>query len=228
MTPAWKTEERRRLAAQLKRPGFAKNSQERDEVKTLAESDFLGLFAAHGGRIARGGQLFCLFHDDSAPSAEIWKGLFHCWSCDIRLGVFDFVMRARGCDFKTALDYLALRYGITLRHHKVTPAERRLYEKLRADAEQEGRGLVAWRNNMLAVLRRLRDSYFCSYHRALQLILKYSLRHPQAALWGDVLEACESSYLELDRKIDILLRARWADLLPFFRARSDVPNDEQG
>jgi hypothetical protein len=106
-------------------PSYERNHSDRDEIRRRAEDDFYSLYLAMGGSAAASNHLSCVFHEDNDPSAEIWGGQYHCWSCDERLGPFDFVMRVRGCDFRAALDYLARFCGVELEPgRKISRAER--------------------------------------------------------------------------------------------------------
>lgn len=56
----------------------------------------------------------CVFHDDSRPSLSLNSetGDFHCFGCEAKGSIFDFVMLRRGCDFKEALKELADFAGV--------------------------------------------------------------------------------------------------------------------
>lgn len=57
----------------------------------------------------------CVFHPDKNPSLSIntKHGLFNCFSCGAKGNGFDLYMKIKGCDFKTALEELEKRTGIT-------------------------------------------------------------------------------------------------------------------
>lgn len=56
----------------------------------------------------------CPFHDEHTPSFSInvENGLWHCKACGVRGDVFALVMRARGCTFREAVEFLGERAGI--------------------------------------------------------------------------------------------------------------------
>jgi hypothetical protein len=193
--------------------------QDRDEIKSRAEADFLNLYGEHGGR-RRGKALLCLFHQDHSPSASIHKGRFHCFTCNLSLDVFAFVARAQRTDFKGALVYLADRYGLPLNNRSLTDAERREYTRRHAAAEKEAAELVVWRDDMLAATRQARDWRLRAYHRAKSLILSYGLRHPMGEVWADACEHYEAEYQKLDGRIAIIERAGFMELVPIFRVRN--------
>ncbi len=75
------------------------------------------------GRVYRA---LCPFHDDSRPSLHVdperqfWK----CWVCNVGGDVFSFVMHKEGVAFREALELLAERAGIQLRHAPQTKVEK--------------------------------------------------------------------------------------------------------
>jgi hypothetical protein len=109
---------------------------DRDTIKARAEADFLNLFEEHGGQ-RRGRALYCLFHEDRNPSASIHKGRFHWFGYNLSLDPFAFVEKAQGTHFRSALAYLADRYGVPLKNHVPADSERRQHAedmRIRADA----------------------------------------------------------------------------------------------
>lgn len=64
----------------------------------------------------------CPFHQDESPSLSVNlpAGLFNCHACGAKGNGFDLFMKARGCDFKTALHDLEARAGITTGTSAVT------------------------------------------------------------------------------------------------------------
>lgn len=191
---------------------------DRDEIKRRAEEDFLGLYLEHGG-VRRWKSLKCLFHEDSTPSASIHKGRFHCFGCGVSLDIIEFVQRVRGDTFKEALAFLGARYAVPLDGHALTAQEKREYARRRAAAEMEAAELVAWKGEMLEALRQERNVYFHGYHKALRSILRHGLEGPMGNLAADVADRYETRYLELDRRIERVSTATYAELVPFFRAR---------
>lgn len=59
----------------------------------------------------------CPFHDDHRPSMSVVpsKQIFKCFSCGAGGNVFTFLQRARGMEFREALEHLAEQAGIELR-----------------------------------------------------------------------------------------------------------------
>jgi DNA primase len=95
-------------------PAFDAKEQVRQAIDIV---DLVGSYV----QLRRQGQHFvglCPWHDDSRPSLHVnqqrqsWK----CWVCDIGGDVFSFVMKAEGLEFREALELLAERAGIALRH----------------------------------------------------------------------------------------------------------------
>ena len=66
----------------------------------------------------------CPFHDERTPSFGIdpVKKLFHCFGCGEGGTEVDFVMKLDGLDFKSAIEYLADRYGVELEVEDEDPA----------------------------------------------------------------------------------------------------------
>jgi hypothetical protein len=191
---------------------------DRDEVKRRAEDDFLNLYLEHGGT-QRWKSLKCLFHEDSTPSASIFRGRFHCFGCGISLDVFEFLQRVRGEDFKSALAFLAARYGVRLKSGNLTEPEKRAYARRRAAAEREAGELIQWKARMVAALRDARNVYLQAYHRTRRYIITHGLDAPAGNLAADAYECYERRYQDLDQQIARIERANYGELLGFFRAR---------
>ncbi len=87
-----------------------------DEVKArLTIVDVVSDYVALENLSSRTPKALCPFHDERTPSFSIslehdsWR----CWgACGVGGGMFDFVMRADGIEFKEALEKLALKAGI--------------------------------------------------------------------------------------------------------------------
>ncbi len=87
-----------------------------DEVKArLTIVDVVSDYVALENISSRTPKALCPFHDERTPSFSIslehdsWR----CWgACGVGGGMFDFVMRADGIEFKEALEKLALKAGI--------------------------------------------------------------------------------------------------------------------
>jgi hypothetical protein len=221
VTSDWRKKLGQRLAILQARsvPRLIPDHRDRDAVKEQAEADFLGLYHSMGGTTTDSTRLRCVFHKDNNPSAEIWQGKYHCWSCDVRLNPFEFVMQVQEIGFKQALDWLAHRYGVPLGGKQLTVAERIAIEAQERAAEKEAKALVDWKEDRLFALRLRRDRQLGIYHRGLRLILKHSLLHPFAHFWADITIAYEAKYRATDKRIARLKDTSYADLLPAFRAR---------
>lgn len=101
--------------------------------------------AAGGGEQASG---LCPFHDDRTPSfsVNIRSGLFNCFACGIKGNVFQFYMRHKGVDFKTALRELGKLAGawgveqqVTASYEYKEPRGKTLYLKQRLEPGYDGR-----------------------------------------------------------------------------------------
>ena len=87
-----------------------------DEVKArLTIVDVVSDYVALENLNSRTPKALCPFHEERTPSFSIsldhdsWR----CWgACGVGGGIFDFVMRADGIEFKEALEKLALKAGI--------------------------------------------------------------------------------------------------------------------
>ena len=69
-------------------------------------------------------QGLCPFHNEKTPSFTVneQKGFYHCFGCGAHGGVFDFVMRAEGMNFRDAVERLAADAGMQVPAD--TPEER--------------------------------------------------------------------------------------------------------
>jgi DNA primase len=111
--------------------------EDRDEIKRRAEADFQNLAIEHGAR--RRGKVFCCpFHKDRRPSASIHRGYFHCFVCHLSVDPIAFIERAQRTDFKSALSYLADKYGVALSNRPLSRAQKQQY----AHAVQRADGLA--------------------------------------------------------------------------------------
>ncbi len=82
----------------------------------------------------------CPFHAEKTPSFSVSpeKGLFHCFGCGAGGNVFTFLMRVEGLDFRTAVERLAEKAGVTLTGSASSPrrhTRERAYELHRVAAE---------------------------------------------------------------------------------------------
>jgi hypothetical protein len=129
-------------------------------------------------------------------------------------------MEHRGLDFRGALLWLADYYAVQLTDRPLTPAERAAYGRKRAAAQREAAVLVEWKSSMLTALRNARDAYLHTYHRGVRYVMKNGLDSPAGTLAADIVELYEERYRDLDRRIEHVESAPYAELLPFFRAQS--------
>lgn len=86
----------------------------------------------------------CLFHSpDKNPSAGITKDgkLFHCFSCNVTVSIFDVVSKIKNCDFKTAIKVIDSDFGLglvgQLTHKEKLEIARQQKERERLKAEKE-------------------------------------------------------------------------------------------
>lgn len=87
-----------------------------DEVKArLTIVDVVSDYVALENLSSRTPKALCPFHDERTPSfsLSLEHDSWRCWgACGVGGGIFDFVMRADGIEFKEALEKLALKAGI--------------------------------------------------------------------------------------------------------------------
>ena len=82
------------------------------------EIDLVELVRARGVELAERGKDFlglCPFHEESEPSFRVSpsKNLFHCFGCEAKGSVVDFVMRAEGVTFRHAVEILRAGRSLT-------------------------------------------------------------------------------------------------------------------
>lgn len=86
-----------------------------DELRrTVAVSDVVGRFVElkrEGAELVG----LCPFHEEKTPSFKVndGKGVWSCFGCQKSGGVFDFVMRREGIDFRKAVDVVAQLAGVS-------------------------------------------------------------------------------------------------------------------
>lgn len=96
------------------RPALPRNgrvSVNLDAKRVKQRCEFLGI-ASQYSHLRRAGQQYvglCPFHSERNPSFYVHpeRKVFHCFGCGIGGDVFDFIMRAEGCDFRRALEIAA-------------------------------------------------------------------------------------------------------------------------
>jgi len=80
------------------------------------------------GRGSRQPKALCPFHEDRTPSLVFYpgggeaKGQFHCFGCGAHGDVYGLLMKLRGCDFRTALEWLSGRLQVPLPERARLPA----------------------------------------------------------------------------------------------------------
>ena len=90
-----------------------------DDIAKVRESTSLVQLMEEITMVKRSGTSFlarCPFHDDSSPSMSINEslGLYKCFGCQEAGDVVTFVQKSRNLDFRSAVEFLADRSGITL------------------------------------------------------------------------------------------------------------------
>jgi hypothetical protein len=121
---------------------------DRDEIKRRAEADFANLAIEHGAK-RRWKSYVCPFHDDKNPSASIHKGRFNCFVCGLSLDVFAFIERTQRTDFKSALSYLADKYGVGLNNRPLSRAEKQEYARAAQQADELAQAVADWAAGLL-------------------------------------------------------------------------------
>ena len=73
----------------------------------------------------------CPFHDERTPSFSVnaEHKLYHCFGCGASGDAIRFVQESEGLDFPQAVDLLAERYNVELRHEREDPAAERRRER---------------------------------------------------------------------------------------------------
>ncbi|HTR37145.1 MAG TPA: hypothetical protein VMH80_14670 [Bryobacteraceae bacterium] len=136
-------------------------------------------------------------------------------------GILSFVQRVRGCDRRTALQWLADYAGVPLNHQ--TEANRRDWARRMEAAKPEAELLVRWKLETLEDLRIQRNKLQRTYHNAVYFFLSHDaeecvcrgdLRYELALGIG---ETYWSRVEELDQQIDRLEAASYPELLLRFR-----------
>lgn len=110
-----------------------------DLRRSIAVSDVVGRFVAlkrEGAELVG----LCPFHEEKTPSFKVndEKGLWSCFGCQKNGGVFDFVMRREGIEFKAAVDVVAQYAGVLPGQPVVRPTAAAV-EAARTRVEREKR-----------------------------------------------------------------------------------------
>lgn len=97
----------------------------------------------------------CSFHQEKAPSFTVSESrqTYHCFGCEARCDVIDFIRQLDGLTFKEACAVLGITTG-TRPSAIITPARRRAGELARARANDQRAKL----NSMIAEWFELRDA----------------------------------------------------------------------
>lgn len=193
---------------------------DRDEIKRRAEADFRHLFEELGGRL-RGRGLFCPFHKNTnTPAAGIHRGRFRCFGCGLSLDVIEFVERMLGMDFRTALEWLADRYGVNLRDNKLSVEQKREYTRRRVAAEAEARRVVAWRNDLLQQARDRRERTLWACHRCIRHVIHCGKLEQCCELAMEAADVYEARYEAMDAQIGTFAKANWGEIAAIYREQN--------
>ncbi|MEK7752461.1 MAG: hypothetical protein AAB654_11135 [Acidobacteriota bacterium] len=189
-------------------------------TEILARASIVAVWTALGGDTPRYGRAPAFWRKtkDRNISLNDGKGVWFDHARNEGGGVLALVERVKGGTRQDALRWLADLAGVPLVDRPLTPAERRDYARRRAIAEAEARDLLAWRTRLIGALLSYRDETFKAYHRALRHILAHGLDSLRGELAADVVDTYEVRYQDLDRRLDVLRKARFGALLPHFRA----------
>ncbi|MEM9037624.1 MAG: DNA primase [Actinomycetota bacterium] len=100
-----------------------------DIQRVRAETDAVAVIGAHVGlrRVGRRQVGLCPFHNEKSPSFSVnaEEGLYYCFGCGASGDIISFVQQVEGLDFRSAVELLAERAGITLRYTEEGTADRR-------------------------------------------------------------------------------------------------------
>lgn len=74
------------------------------------------IYGADLKKNSKGFVMRCPFHQDTAPSFQVYEDnkSFNCFGCGVGGSAFDFIMKRDGIDFLCALKYLANKAGVSL------------------------------------------------------------------------------------------------------------------
>lgn len=87
-----------------------------DKDRILEHLSPQDIYGADLKKNSKGFVMRCPFHQDTAPSFQVYEDnkSFKCFGCGIGGSAFDFIMKRDGVDFLFALKYLADRAGVSL------------------------------------------------------------------------------------------------------------------
>jgi hypothetical protein len=161
----------------------------------------------------RGGKHFSVALDDE-------KNVFHDKVANQGGGLVAFVQLIRGCDKKTAVQWLADFAGVALQ--EMTDDERRGWARRIGAVRRNAEALVAWKAETLEELRRHRGRIQKTYHNAVKFVLSHDAEECERR--GDVryelaLQIGETYWdrvESMDAQIDRLEATSYAELLRKF------------
>lgn len=99
-------------------------------------------------KVGRAWQGLCPFHAEKSPSFNVNAELklYHCYGCQAGGNLFRFVQETQHLDFVGAVEWLAARYGITLRYDNERTGQDRARKQLLTDAMEQA---VDWYHRRL-------------------------------------------------------------------------------
>ena len=187
----------------------------RVSISQVAEAHAIPLDRTRRRAVAkwRGGKRFSVALDDE-------KNVFHDKVTNQGGGLVTFTQLIRGCDKKTAVQWLAHFAGVQLQ--ELTDDDRRFWAQRIGAVRRNAEALVAWKAETLNALRYERGRLQLAYHNAVRFILsndagecrqrgdvRYELAlRIRRTFWPRV--------EEMDEQIDQLEAASYADLLRRF------------
>jgi len=121
-----------------------------DVVRVRETADIVEVISAHTQlkKVGTSWSGLCPFHGEKTPSFSVSqeKGVFYCFGCQVSGDVITFVRDKEGYDFVGAVEYLAGKYGITLRYTDQHEGEGRKERAALRDAVAEA---VEWYHQRL-------------------------------------------------------------------------------
>ncbi|MEM8903234.1 MAG: DNA primase [Actinomycetota bacterium] len=101
-----------------------------EDIQRVREAtDAVAVIGAHVGlrRVGRRQMGLCPFHNEKSPSFSVnaEEGLYYCFGCHASGDIISFVQQIEGLDFRSAVELLAERAGISLRYTEEGTADRR-------------------------------------------------------------------------------------------------------
>lgn len=101
-----------------------------EDIQRVREAtDTVAVIGAHVGlrQVGRRQMGLCPFHNEKSPSFSVnaEEGLYYCFGCNASGDIISFVQQIEGLDFRSAVELLAERAGISLRYTEEGTADRR-------------------------------------------------------------------------------------------------------